>query len=384
MKEVVIKPVLHLNLLKLYVYDPISKKSKRYSLDIQATEETLPIAAAQASGEIKRAQDVCDMLRLNGASFDFGRFENQFMKKTKVVTIKSYADEFYKTVNKESTITAYSDSVKAVTRHLGESVTFGAITPNWIRKFWKDCKDAKLSDNTIQFYLRHLRALYNRAAEDGLAYQEYPFKKIKLSSSSSFKRYLNKEEIEALIKCKYKDKSGKSKWKESRDLWLYSYFAKGLNLKDMFSLKYSQIRDNCFWIKRGKTGNWLKIIINEQMKEIMDRYRTDSDIVFHYFIGNSESKKAELEKHRGILGWIGDNIKNIAKQAKIKNHKEIVFYSARHSFAVHFIKYEGKTTFQLMEHLGHSSEKSTRNYLATMRDIENTIPIDFYNNIKME
>jgi integrase len=116
------------------------------------------------------------------------------------------------------------------------------------------------------------------------------------------------------------------------------------------------------------------------MKAIMDRYKVDSDLVFAHFMPDIEDQEQYEKEHAKILGWIGNNLKNIAGQAGIPNHDEIVFYSARHTFAAHYILYEkNPSMFRLMECLGHSSEKSTHSYLARLMGTKNVKPLDFYN-----
>lgn len=381
-KEIVIELVLYKGFASLYVYDQSSKKAKRYSLGKPSNKESFEHDITALQKHLDKARKICRRMELNGVHFSFDKFEKQFSNKTNAISIYSYGEDFMKSLTVEKTKIAYSNSLVSIDKFSGAETTFGSITPSWIRKYQKYCNDKEISINTSNFYLRQLRALYNRAKEDGLAPNENPFKGFDLSSTPSFERYLTKEELENFIGHDYIDDTGKSRWKEARDLYIFSYYSFGLNLKDMFSLRYSRIRDNRFPILRSKTSSPLNIPINRAMTEIMDRYKTDNDLVFNHFMPEIKDASVREKEHSKVLGWVGDNIKRIAEQAKIENHDEMVFYSARHTFAVHYLTMQtDPSVYGLMRCLGHSSEKSTRNYMARLMGTGTDKPIDFYDQI---
>jgi integrase/recombinase XerD len=381
-KGVKIKLVLYHGIISLYLYDQVSKKSKRYMLGIESNESDFQKDCLKVASHMERAQDICKRIELGGIQFSFEMFERQFNTKMSEISIYGYGEEFMKSITVEKTRMAYSDSLIHIDKFSGANTTFGAITPSWIRKYQKYCHDNEMSVNTCNFHLRNLRALYNRAKEEGLAPQENPFKGFDLSSTPAYERYLSKEELEKFISHKYQDKDGKSRWKEAKDLFLFSYYSQGLNLKDILSLRHSKIKDNHFPILRTKTSSPLRIPINPPMRVIMDRYKTEEDLVFHHFMPEIKDKVVREKEHSKILGWVGGNIQRIAGQAEIVNHDDLVFYSARHTFAVHYLTIEKEpSVYELMRCLGHSSEKSTRNYMARLMGTENSKPIDFYDQI---
>ena len=61
-------------------------------------------------------------------------------------------------------------------------------------------KNNYLSPNTISFYIKHLRAVYNRAVEDGLIVDRKPFRRVSTSIEKTTKRALPLKIIKRLKK----------------------------------------------------------------------------------------------------------------------------------------------------------------------------------------
>lgn len=393
--EVTVKTVLHKGLVKLYVYDPMSKIAKRYSLNISSSEEKFDTDSVRAEHLVNEAKDVCTLMRLNGAYFDFAKFEHQFFNKNKSTSIKGFAADYIETVQSEKTRIAFRDMLKSIETYGANVSSFGSITPMWIHKYVAANLEVGNKEETAKIHLRQLRSLYNKAKAEGLAPNENPFKGRSLQSRTAKKRYLTRDELTKFIEHKYISHQKSCRWRESRDLFLFSFWAHGINLKDIWKLKYSNIIKGTkgeldyWWIKRTKNMNKetqqsIAIWIYPEMREIMERYKTNNDLVFYKILGDPKQTNALKEKHHsGILGWIVDNLANIAKHAGITNPNEVVFYSARHTFAVHYLKHStNPSIFKLMAYLGHASETSTKSYIARLMGTEPEPPVVLYNEIK--
>jgi hypothetical protein len=100
--------------------------------------------------------------------------------------------------------------------------------------------DQGKSFSTIGIYLRHTRAIVNKAIEDGhVDKRMYPFgkRKYQIPTSRNIKKALVLEDIKKIFDyTPVSDSEAKH-----RDLWLFSYLANGMNVKDTIRLKYRNV-----------------------------------------------------------------------------------------------------------------------------------------------
>ena len=87
-----------------------------------------------------------------------------------------------------------------------------------------------VSLNTISFYMRILRATYNRAVEKGLTVQKHPFKHVYTGMDRTRKRAISMKDIKRI---KELDLSGKPHWELARDMFLFSFYTRGMSFIDM-------------------------------------------------------------------------------------------------------------------------------------------------------
>ncbi len=87
---------------------------------------------------------------------------------------------------------------------------------------WLKSKD--ISMNTISFYMRILRATYNRAVEKGLVTQRFPFKHVYTGVERTMKRAVPLRVIKQLITL---DLSLHPAKRFARDMLLLSFYTRG-------------------------------------------------------------------------------------------------------------------------------------------------------------
>ena len=88
--------------------------------------------------------------------------------------------------------------------------------------------------NTISFYMRNLRAVYNRAVEKGLTPQNNPFRHVYTGVDKTVKRAIPIKDIKAL---KEVDLSMKPSLDFARDMFMFSFYTRGMSFVDMAYLK---------------------------------------------------------------------------------------------------------------------------------------------------
>ena len=111
--------------------------------------------------------------------------------------------------------------------------------------------------NTISFYMRNLRAVYNRSVEKGLTAQNYPFRHVYTGVDKTVKRAIPIKDIKAL---KELDLSMKPSLDFAHDMFMFSFYTRGMSFVDIAYLKKTDLQNGILTYRRRKTGQELSII----------------------------------------------------------------------------------------------------------------------------
>jgi len=258
---------------------------------------------------------------------------------------------------------------------LGNSRVY-QYTLNSVKKFRKD-KDIPLKEidykfisdyenylhaekcrtNTIAFYLRTLRAIINKAIkEEIIPSDNYPFSKFSIKSQKTQKRAITKDDIASIKKVKLEEGTDIAL---AKDLFLFSFYNRGMSFVDMAHLKVKDIQSGRITYSRRKTGQKFSIKITDFSKEIIDRYNDLSDPESYIFPILLREGQEYLD-YRNAMRLMNKKLKKIAKLADIE--APLTTYVSRHSWAT-IAKRSGIPTAIISEGLGHDSEETTQIYL---------------------
>ena len=221
---------------------------------------------------------------------------------------------------------------------------------------WLKAKDVSL--NTISFYMRILRATYNRAVEKGLTVQKHPFKHVYTGMDKTRKRAISLKDIKRI---KEIDLSEKPHWELARDMFLFSFYTRGMSFIDMAYLKKSDLKNGLSY-RRHKTGQQLHIKWENCMEAIVARYAAGCSDEYLLPILKLPSKKLRSQ-YKSTLFRINKYLKEIAKLCGIAT--PFTMYVSRHSWAS-IAKSKNIPISVISEGMGHDSEETTRIYLASL------------------
>ena len=121
-------------------------------------------------------------------------------------------------------------------------ITFNEMDSELIEMYEDYLKKSHISLNTISFYMRIMRAVYNRGVESGLVLQHYPFRRVYTGVEKTVKRAIPFTFIKSIKQLKLKEHSA-LEW--ARDLFLFSFYTRGMSFVDMAYLKTSDIFGIC-------------------------------------------------------------------------------------------------------------------------------------------
>ena len=215
-----------------------------------------------------------------------------------------------------------------------------------------------VAPNTISFYTRILRAVYNRAVEDDIIENRNPFRKVYTGVDKTVKRALP---LPVIKKIKALDLSLTPALDFARDMFLMSFYLRGMSFIDMAFLKKSDLKNGYVTYRRRKTGQQLIIEWTKEMQMILDKYSENKSDYLLPIIRNSGLNERCTYRNTGYN--INHNLKRIAEMVGVTI--PLTLYVARHSWAS-AAKAKGIPLSVISEGMGHDSEATTQIYLASL------------------
>lgn len=137
-----------------------------------------------------------------------------------------------------------------------EDVMLDCITSELMEDYAAWLKSNGNIPNTASFYNRILKAVYIRAVEGGIIEDRHPFRKVYTGIDKTVKRALA---IPLVKKIKDLDLSLKPKLAFARDMFILSFYLRGMSFIDMALLKKTDVKDKQLTYRRHKTGQLLTI-----------------------------------------------------------------------------------------------------------------------------
>lgn len=117
---------------------------------------------------------------------------------------------------------------------------FGEIDSEIMVAYELHLKMTGVSKNTSSFYLRILRAVYNRAVEEGFCTQRHPFKHVYTGIAKTAKRALA---LDALRRIRDMELASRPQMDYARNMFLLSFYLRGMSFVDMAYLKREDLQN---------------------------------------------------------------------------------------------------------------------------------------------
>lgn len=239
-----------------------------------------------------------------------------------------------------------------------EDIMLDCITSEIMEAYEAWHKKRGGAPNTISFYTRVLRAVYHRAVEDDVIENRNPFRKVYTGVDKTVKRALP---LAVIKKIKALDLSLTPALDYARDMFLMSFYLRGMSFIDMAFLKKSDLKNGYVTYRRRKTGQQLIIEWTKEMQMILDKYpENKSDYLLPVLRNHGIN---ERYTYRNTAYNINHNLKRIAEMVSV--NIPLTLYVARHSWAS-AAKAKGIPLSVISEGMGHDSEATTQIYLASL------------------
>lgn len=255
----------------------------------------------------------------------------------------------------------YAIALKSFMRFRAEAdLPLTALCSDLMLRYEADLVRRGVSKNTVSFYMRILRAVYNRAVEAGLTEQRHPFRQVYTGIDKTVKRAVPLAAIKRVKELELPPQPPTLAF--ARDMFLFSFYTRGMSFVDMAYLKKSDLERGVLTYRRRKTGQRLSVRWERCMAEIAGRYAADGASPYLLPILRPPFDDHRIQ-YRNALMRINKSLKTIAVLAGLE--VPLSMYVARHSWAS-VARAKNIPLSVISEGMGHDSEATTRIYLASL------------------
>lgn len=262
--------------------------------------------------------------------------------------------------------TKTADNYEAALKHLknyrqGDDLPFDAMTALLMKEFENHLRARGNCRNTTSFYMRGLRSIYNQAVEENLTTQKDIFKLVYTGVDKTTKRAISLTHIRRI---KELDLTAHNRLEVARDLFLFSFYTRGMAFVDMAYLKKKDIKDGCLVYRRHKTGQLLTVKWEKEMQAIVNKYQNPTPYLLPII---TRENGTELKQYQNALMLMNRKLKAIARLAGIA--QSLSMYTSRHSWAT-IARDKNIPLSVISKGLGHDNDLNTQIYLASIRTEE--------------
>lgn len=313
-------------------------------------------------GDIERFSKIIRNLDSKGYDYTVEDVIEEFVKYSNDYSIFNYMEGIImrlKHNGKIRTAETYQSTLSSFKRFReDEDLMLDCIDCNVMESYEAWLHGRGISLNTSSFYMRILRAVYNRAVEEDIVENRNPFRRVYTGIDKTVKRALPMKTIRKIMNM---DLSLIPYLDFARDMFILSFMLRGMSFIDMAYLKKSDRTNGYITYRRCKTGQQLKIAWTADMQMILDKYPENESEYLLPIIRNKGVNERSVYINVGYN--INHNLKTIARKLGIT--VPLTMYVARHSWAS-AAKAKGIPLNVISEGMGHDSEATTQIYLASL------------------
>lgn len=256
-----------------------------------------------------------------------------------------------------STVARYSTSINSFRRFTSnKDVALAALDSRLIVEYDTYLDSLGLKSNSRSFYMRSLRAIYNRAVDQEIIEQRWPFRRVYTGVAHTRKRAVTYNILRLM---KEADLIGPVAF--ARDIFLFSFYTRGMAMVDIALLLKTDLKGHNLIYRRCKTSQLITIRWEPEMEEIVSRHSNPDSPYLLPLIADAEGdirRQYLTASHR-----INRHLKKLGQTLGLAD--VLTSYVARHSWASIAMS-QNVPLSVISKAMGHDSEKTTRIYLATL------------------
>ncbi|MGM9705666.1 MAG: tyrosine-type recombinase/integrase [Prevotella sp.] len=259
------------------------------------------------------------------------------------------------------TAKTYTNALRSFRRFRGGiDLTFHEMDARMMEAYETWMLHGGLRLSSAACYMRTLRTLYRMAEDEDVARDDGIFRKVHLSVGKTRRRAVTTDVIRAIQAL---DLSRRPSLSFARDIFMFSFYTRGMSFVDIAYLKKSDLKDGLLTYHRRKTFQCLTLEWEQPMQAIVSRYAQQTDGSSYMFPIVSGESAADRAAYEQTLQRTNRNLRRIGRMIGLT--VPLTTYVARHSWAS--IARDMNIPLPLIsEGLGHDSDKTTQVYLASL------------------
>ncbi len=245
-----------------------------------------------------------------------------------------------------------------------------------IKQFENDMKKRGKAPNAISYYMRNLRAIYNKAVSDKRIREKSPkpFDGVFTGFHKTTKRALSAAELEKFFAVGLQQKLAESRpgtkehehygqlYKAWR-MFFFCFYCQGLCFVDLSYLKKENIRGGVLTYYRRKTGQLIDIKVTDDMQYIIDSFRDETSGTPYLFPIITDSGKDERTQYMNAMRMQNRRLGELSELAGLE--RKVTTHVVRHTYAT-LLKRNNLPVGVISQSLGHTTEKTTSIYLDSL------------------
>lgn len=310
--------------------------------------------------DIKRLKSIISRLERADGAYTAEDVVESYLSPTDTHSFISFAHTLVgqlKQIGKQ--YTAYETAINSFTRFRKEQdVPLDEVDSDLMMAYEAYLKSKGICPNSSSFYMRNLRAIYNRAVDKELTEQRNPFKHVYTGIDKTVKRAVP---LSVIRQIRDLDLNLHPAMDYARNIFMFSFYTRGMSFIDMAFLKKKDLQNGVLSYRRHKTNQQLFIKWEKPMQELIDKFDTSGTPYLLPIIKNCDNdarKQYKSDAHR-----VNQSLKKIGKMLGLAI--SLTSYVARHSWAS-IAKSKNIPIATISEAMGHDSENTTRIYLASL------------------
>ncbi len=285
--------------------------------------------------------------------------------KTKIKVVEKFIEKQISQLREEhrfGTANNYEKTMRSLESFVrNKKLTFTNFNEQLIADYNTYLISKGLMRNSISFYMRNLRAIYNKAVKQKIVKKKELFSEVYTGIDKTRKRAVDERLISKLYNLKLDNNDVLTL---TRDIFIFSYCMRGMSFVDIAYLKKTDISNGVISYCRRKTGQLMNVRIESCMQCIINKYKENTSEYIFPIIKSDDKGEAYKQYRSGIniynrnLGILSDMIGSGCKLSS---------YTARHSWATAARKHDVPISV-ISAGMGHSSETTTQIYLKSIED----------------
>ena len=311
--------------------------------------------------DLARWQQIIQKMESRGRRYSADDMIAEFTRLTQESSLFSFmlsTIALLRQLGRERTAETYTATLKSFMQFRGGvDVQFDGFNDQLMLMYeaWLKSRDVRM--NTVSFYMRILRAVYHRAVEKGLTVQCHPFRHVYTGVEKTVKRAVPIKTIKAL---KNLDLALKPSLDFARDMFLFSFYTRGMSFIDMAFLQQKNLSNGILTYRRRKTGQLLTIKWEKVMDELVRKHALEGSA---YLLPIITRDGDERKQYSTVMHRVNNHLKKLSDMLNLP--RPLSMYVARHSWAS-AARAKNVPIAVISEGMGHDSEATTQIYLSSI------------------